>query len=381
VVRRTGGAAATLLVGLIGVLVGAGLVWMLVSKQIAGAGGAPGTPGEVPARQVSTSSENAIVSAVRNVGPAVVKVSTEIRPTESEAQKMLRQFFRLPQPFPKEGEGSGVIIDGDKGYVLTNAHVVRGASKVSVTLSDKRQLDARVVGADPLSDIAVVQIKSSKLPVARLGSIRSTPIGSWVIAIGNPFGFDNSVTVGVISAVGRRIPEPDGAVLDDLIQTDASINPGNSGGALVNLSGEVIGIPTAIIPQAQGLGFAIAIDSARAVFEKLIKTGSMPWLGVAHHFLSAPEAQKLKVPGGKGAVVVQVVPNGPADQAGIRPGDVILRFDGKPADTEHALGNAIRQRNAGDKVDAMVLRDGREMKITVKLGAVPQEGIGQRARG
>ncbi len=379
--RSRGRAVAALLMGLIGVLVGAGLVWTLVTKQLAGAGGAPVISGAGPVRQVTTSSEDAIVSAVKNVGPAVVKVSTEILPAESEAQKMLRQFFRLPQPFPKEGEGSGVIIDGNNGYVLTNSHVVRGASKVSVTLSDKRQFDAKVVGADPLSDIAVVQIKGSKLPVARLGSIRSAPIGSWVIAIGNPFGFDNSVTVGVISATGRRIPEPDGTVLDDLIQTDASINPGNSGGALVNLSGEVIGIPTAIIPQAQGLGFAIAIDSARAVFEKLIKTGSMPWLGVAHRFLTPQEAGRLKVPGGKGALVAQVVPNGPADQAGIKLGDVLLRFDGKPLDSEQALGNAIRQRNAGDKVEATLLRDGREMKLTVKLGAVPQEGIGRRARG
>jgi serine protease Do len=313
---------------------------------------------------------------VKNVGPAVVNISTFYAPpNESPGQRIIRQFMGAPPPFPKEGEGSGVIIDDKNGYILTNAHVVKGASKVRVGLSDKRTFDAHVAGVDPFSDIAVVQIKGSNLPVARLGSAETTPIGSWVIAIGNPFGLESSVTVGVISAKGRRVPAPSRVELQDLIQTDASINPGNSGGALVNLSGEVIGIPTAMIPQAQGLGFAIAIDSARAVFEKLIKTGKMPWLGVVHHFLSPDEAKKMKLPG-KGTLVVKIAEGGPAEKAGIRAGDVITRFDNHPIDNEKALGDAVRRRDAGDKVNVVLRRDGKEIKLSVKLGAVPQEVAG-----
>jgi serine protease Do len=350
-------------------------VWVLVSRH-SGGGVIVGSSGPGPLAQVTESSGGAIVSAINNVGPAVVNISTFYAPPNtSPTERMLRQAFGLPQPFPREGEGSGVIIDAKNGYILTNAHVVRGAAKVRVRLSDKREFDAHVVGSDPYSDVAVVQIKGDRLPVARLGSAAKVPIGAWVIAIGNPFGFQNSVTVGVVSAKGRDLPSPSGIELQDLIQTDASINPGNSGGALVDLSGEVIGIPTAMIPQAQGMGFAVSIDSARDVFGKLIKTGKMPWLGVLHHFLAPDEAKKLKAPGDKGTLVVRVVRGGPADRAGIRAGDVIVKLGGRPIDSERALGTAIRAYNAGDAVEALIWRgsENREVTVKVKLGAVPQQ--------
>lgn len=370
--RSSGRAPSVFLAGLLGVLVGAGLVYSLVARQINQAGSISPPSSSAPLRPVVTSSENAIVAAVERVGPAVVSISTLYGP--SPLEQTLRQFMGIPSdPFPRKGEGSGIIIDGQRGYILTNAHVVKGAAKVRVKLLDERSFDAHVVGVDPLSDVAVVQIKGSKLPSAALGSAAKVPTGAWVIAIGNPFGYQNSVTVGVLSAKERQIRNPQSGVsLQDLLQTDASINPGNSGGALVDLSGAVIGIPTVIIPQAQGMGFAVSIDSAKQVAEKLIKTGKMPWLGVEHHYLLPAEAKQLNLPGGQGTRIVGVVPGGPADQAGIRPGDVILRFDGRRIDSDTALGAAVRARNAGDRVEAVIWRDHREIRLQVTLGAMPQ---------
>jgi len=371
-VRQTGRAASVVLAGLLGALIGAGLVYALVSKQAGQAGkvGTVASAGQL--RPVTTSSENAIVAAVQRVGPAVVSITALYG--ESPLERRIKRFMGIPSdPFPRRGQGSGIIIDGKRGYVLTNAHVVKGAAKVQAMLLDKRTFDARVVGADPLSDVAVVQIKGGGLPSAVLGSAAKVPIGSWVIAIGNPFGFQNSVTVGVLSARARQIRDPGSRVaLQDLLQTDASINPGNSGGALVGLSGAVIGMPTAMIPQAQGMGFAVSVDSAKQVAEKLIKTGKMPWLGVEHHFLLPDEAKKLNVPEGQGTVIVGVVPGGPADRAGISQGDVILRLNGRRIDGDTALGAAVRAHNAGDRLKVVVWRDGRRMTISVTLGAVPQ---------
>lgn len=378
--RRRGRGAPVVLSALAGVLIGAGLVWLLVAREVGGGMG-PVAPQPRPAAGagVSAASQDAITRAVERVGPAVVNINTLYRPpAQTPMERMMREFMGVPsQPFPREGAGSGIIIDGKQGYVLTNAHVVKGAAKVKVTLSDERSFDAQVVGADPLSEVAVLQIKGGDLPTAELGSAADLPIGSWVIAIGNPFGFENSVTVGVLSAKERQITEPRSRVaLQDLLQTDASINPGNSGGALVDLNGTVVGIPTAMIPQAQGMGFAVSIDSAKGVFEKLIRTGKMPWLGVMHHYLLPDEAKKLKVPGGKGTVVVEVVPQGPSAQAGIEPGDVILRVNGNKIDDEGALSAAVRARDAGDRIEVVVWRGGRELKLQVTLGAVPQEGVG-----
>jgi serine protease Do len=264
-----------------------------------------------------------------------------------------------------------VIIDGKNGYIITNAHVVKGAGRVMVMMANGKRLEARVVGIDPLTEVAVVKVPGNDYAQAVLGSAQDLPIGSWVIAIGNPFGFENSVTVGVLSAKGRQIGAPGGASLQDLLQTDASINPGNSGGALVDLNGNLIGMPTAVIPYAQGIGFAVSIDVAKQVADKLIKTGKVPWMGIQHATLAAEEAKRLGVPTGPGTAVVGVVPNGPAANAGIRPGDLVTRVGDQPIKTDRDLNQAVRAHNAGDRVEITVIREGREMTLPVTLGVVP----------
>jgi serine protease Do len=288
-------------------------------------------------------------------------------------ERMLREL--MGAPFPREGQGSGVIIDGENGYVLTNAHVVKQATRVEVTLADGRRLEAKPVGVDPLTDVAVLQVRGDDLPDAAPGSVSNLPIGSWVIAIGNPFGYKNSVTVGVVSAKDRQLDGQDGIRLYDLLQTDASINPGNSGGALVDLNGNVVGMPTAIIPRAQGMGFAIPSDVARQVAERLITTGKMPWIGISHRDVDPAVSRRLRLPGGKGALVVTLVHSGPAHRAGILPGDVILQVGDKPVKDARSLGIAVRAYNAGDRVRVRVWRAEREMSLAVTLGEVPVRGF------
>jgi serine protease Do len=377
--RSNGRIAAFLLVALLGVLVGAGMLWLgLGCSAPPGAGtNQPGSAGDetgaataVPA--VSRQSQDAITAAIARVGPAVVNINTTYpSPAQDPRERMLRDFMGMPtDPLPPQGKASGIIIDGKKGYVLTNAHVVRGAAHVEVILADRRALEAQVVGMDPLSDIALLKVGGNDLPSATLGSAADLPIGSWVIAIGNPWGYENSATVGVISAKDRQIK---GTLLTDLLQTDAAINRGNSGGALVDLNGDVVGIPTAMIPYAQGIGFAVSVDVAKQVAERLIATGKVPWLGISHGDLSADEARQLQLPEPKGSFVASVVSGGPAAQAGIRPGDVVLRIGDHEIGNGKALGFAIRSYDVGERVAVVVWRDGRERKLTVTLGAVPTQ--------
>lgn len=377
--RCSGRAAVVFLVGLLGVLVGALVVMLVGRTMVTGSGGKlpVAAPRAVPV--VSGESQDAITAAVARVGPAVVNISTIFKPpARTPEEDMMRQFFGAPQePFPRRGQGSGIIIDAERGYILTNAHVVRGAAQVAVSLSDGRSFEASVVGSDPLSEIALVQIPGDELPSATLGSTEGLAVGSWVIAIGNPFGFENSVTVGVVSAMDRQIRVPDtGHVLSDLVQTDASINPGNSGGALVDLNGNVVGVPTAIIPFAQGIGFAVAVDVAKQVAERLISTGKVPWLGVTHQALVPEQIARLKVPDGKGTLVVAVDPRGPAMKGGMKPGDVILRVGEHAVEAAKELGSAVRAYDVGTRVEALVWRDGREVKLEVTLGEMPPEGPG-----
>jgi len=300
-----------------------------------------------PARaaDVAPESERAIIAAIAKVGPAVVNIDTIFKPPdESRVPPMLRQFFE--QPFPRAGQASGVIISPE-GYVLTNNHVVENSRSVKVTLADGRSFDASVVGADPLSDVGVVRIKGANLPSAALGRSADVPVGGWVIAIGNPFGYENTVTVGVLSARNRRLRAPNGVGLDNLLQTDAAINPGNSGGALADIGGNVIGMPTAIIPYAQGIGFAIAAETAQKVAEQLIKTGK-----VIHP-------------------VVQVAPGSPAAQAGIKPKDVIVRLGNREIAKPDDVGQMIRQSTVGEKIPVTLRRDGAEVKVTVTIGEQP----------
>ncbi|MFB3880232.1 MAG: S1C family serine protease [Armatimonadota bacterium] len=373
--KRHGRASSAALAGFLGVVVGAALVWGVARRLPVSAA----KPGAAPAAQtttgpaVSVASEDAITAAVQKVGPAVANISVLFEPTR---QDMMARAFGM-QPSPRAGQGSGVIIDRQNGYILTNAHVVKGAQRVAVTLADGRQFEAHVVGMDPLTEVAVVKVSGDDLPQAELGSAESMPIGSWVIAIGNPFGLENSVTVGVLSAKERQVPNPDGIALQGMLQTDASINPGNSGGALVDLNGKLIGMPTAVIPYAQGIGFAVSIDVAKQIADRLIQTGKVPWLGIEHKSVTPEEAKRYGVPSGKGTVVFGVYPNGPAAQAGLMPGDLIVRVAGQAIADEKGLGNAIRAHNAGDRIEIIVVRKGKEMTLTATLGAVPPN-LGRR---
>ena len=197
------------------------------------------------------------------------------------------------------------------------------------------------------------------------------PVGAWVIAIGNPYGFQHSVTVGVLSAKDRQVPAPNGITLQDLMQTDASINPGNSGGALVDFSGNVIGIPTAMVPQAHGIGFAIPINVAKQVAERLIKSGAMPWLGIAHVSMTPRDVERFSPPGGHGSLIRAVKSGSPADRAGLQPEDVILRVGNRDIKDTSDVGSAIRSHDVGDKVPIVVWRNGKTVHLQVTLGAVP----------
>lgn len=366
---RRGHAGTAMLAALVGVLLGAALAWHWMGRQ---SGSGPGAGITVAPRgtalpPVSQAGQDAITAAVAKVGPAVVNIDTQVRPGADG-------FGFLQDPFPRQGQASGTIIDGKNGYVLTNAHVVKDVSAMQVKLADGRSFPAKLVGSDPLTEVAVVKLVGARnLPQATLGNSTDLPIGAWVIAIGNPFGFENSVTVGVLSAKGRAVGGPNRVALQDLMQTDASINPGNSGGALVDVNGNVVGIPTAVIPQAQGIGFAVPIDVAKQVAERLIRTGKMPWMGISYMELPAKEAERLGVPGGKGAIIVEVARGGPAAQAGLRPKDVILKVNDKSVTSKGDVGKEVRAHDVGTRLTLTVWREGREVRVPVTLGAVPPD--------
>jgi len=324
----------------------------------------------VYARDIAPESEKAFIAAIAKVGPAVVNIDTVFKPQGPDLPPFLRQFFG--QPFPRQGQASGVIIDR-RGYVLTNNHVVQDARSVKVTLADSRTFDATVVGSDAMSDIGVVRIKSDNLPVAELGGSTEVPVGGWVLAIGNPFGYENTVTVGVLSARNRRLRAPSGVGLENLLQTDAAINPGNSGGALVDINGKVIGIPTAIIPYAQGIGFAIAAESASKVAAQLIATGrvSHPWLGISYVPVTDQVQRQLKLPDRKGIVVLEVEPGAPADQAGIKPMDVVIRLGTREVSKREDVGDVVAQSKVGEKLPVTLRRAGSELQLTVTIGERP----------
>jgi serine protease Do len=287
--------------------------------------------------------------------------------------------FRFPVPppgggFTQHGSGSGFVIRKD-GVVLTNNHVVENAKVITVVLSDGRELDAKVMGRDPKTDLAVLKIDpASGLPTARLGDSDALEVGDWVVAIGNPFGLSNTVTAGIVSAKGRTIGA---GPYDDFIQTDAPINPGNSGGPLLNERGEVVGINTAIFSQSGGsvgIGFAIPINLAKKLVPELEETGHVTraWLGVTIQKLTPELAQSLGVEPARGALVAEVSPGGPAASSGIEPGDVITRYDGKPVDEHSALPLLVASTPVGKTVPLEVVRDGKaktfEVKVTRQAG-------------
>ena len=279
-----------------------------------------------------------------------------------------------PRPGPRaeaplvRGQGSGFIVSAD-GLILTNAHVVRGASDVVVKLNDRREFQAKVLGADPRTDIAVLKIDAKNLPVARLASVNDLQVGEWVLAIGSPFGFENTVTAGVVSAKGRTLPSDS---LVPFIQTDVAVNPGNSGGPLFNARGEVVGINSQIFSQTggyQGLSFAIPIDIATRIEQQIVQHGkaSHARLGVAVQEVNQTFADAFKLPRPAGALVSSVDANGAAARAGLKPGDVILSVDGRDVATSGDLPAAIGLRTPGERITLGVWRDGRDQTLTATL--------------
>ncbi len=322
---------------------------------------------------------------VERLSPAVVNIRvTKVErmafegPGMDEDSPLGRFFGRFngngPQgrPVPQQGAGSGFIISLD-GYVVTNNHVVDGAREIVVTLADRDEYPASVVGRDPKTDLALLKITPKKaLPAVALGDSDGLRVGDWVVAIGNPFGLANTVTAGIVSAKGRVLGA---GPYDDFIQTDASINPGNSGGPLFNLRGEVVGINTAVAASGQGIGFAIPVNTAKLVVPELRDAGRVTrgWLGISVQGLTNGQQKALGLPDHKGALVAGVVAGGPAERAGVRRGDLIRRYDGKRVEDSAHLPAVVAATPAGKKVTITVLRDGREQDLTATIGRMPAE--------
>ncbi|MDO7787035.1 S1C family serine protease [Desulforamulus aquiferis] len=320
-----------------------------------------------------------IANIVEQTGPAVVKINTLVE-VDSKNNPLLndpffRQFFGVPsQPQYQGGVGSGFLISKD-GYILTNSHVVSGAKEISVLLKEQNKAyAARLVGTDPSLDLAVLKIEGNNFPTLTLGDSNKIRVGNWVIAIGSPFGLENTVTIGVISAKERPI-EIDSRTFEHLLQTDASINPGNSGGPLLNLNGEVIGINTAINSQAQGIGFAIPTSTVKEVLNELIEKGSVsrPWLGVQIHPVTADIANFLGYNSTEGAVIRAVVQDGPAQRAGLKEGDIITAIDGEKISNPEELISTIQKKKVGVQVEADVFRNGKTIKVKIQTMERPAE--------
>jgi serine protease Do len=278
-----------------------------------------------------------------------------------------RFFGEVPEQEQKQQSlGSGFIVDKE-GYILTNNHVVAKADDIKVTLSDGRSYEAAVKGTDPKTDIALIKIDAENhLPVARMGDSDALQVGEWVMAIGNPFGLNHTVTVGVVSGKGRVLGT---GPYDNFIQTDASINPGNSGGPLINMDGDVVGINTLIFASGQGLGFSIPINLAKGIMDQLRETGTVTrgWLGVQIQTVTPELAKSLNLPEAKGALIAGVFPGDPADKAGIKVGDVVVEFDGSPIETDRELVSIVGNTLVGKEVKVKALRNGKEVTLKVDI--------------
>jgi Do/DeqQ family serine protease len=324
---------------------------------------------------------------IKKVSPAVVNVSTQgtIKQKQQSPNPLLddpfyRRFFDMPELGPRkfQSAGSGVIFDAKNGYIVTNAHVIENASEITVTTNDGHDLKAEVVGTDVPTDVAVLKVKSDKLTQVLLGDSAEIEVGDFVVAIGNPFGLQHTVTSGIISGLSRSDITADG--YEDFIQTDASINPGNSGGALLNLKGELIGINTAILSRSGGnigIGFAIPVNMARNVMDQLVKFGSVKrgLLGVNIYNVTPDIAQLYGLGDAKGALVSQVIEGSAAAKAGIKTGDVITAINGKPVKSNAELRLSISQLRVGQSVDVGLIRDGKPQKVTALIADSGSEPV------
>ncbi len=349
---------------------------LFAALLIAGPGTAPGWG--------MTEDESNNIDLYERLAPGVVNISSTVLEHDF--------FFNV---VPREGTGSGCIIDA-KGYILTNNHVIEDARKLEVTLANGKKYNAKLVGADPDTDVAILKIDASKenLVVIPIGTSESLKVGQKVLAIGNPFGLGQTLTTGIISSVGRTLRADNGNLMEDVIQTDASINPGNSGGPLIDSSGRLIGINTAIFSPTGasiGIGFAIPVDAAKRVMKDLIDKGyySHAFIGASLMTLSSDLAKSLKVPVDSGALVVEVTPRGPAEKAGIRAGttraqignnilivggDVIVKVDREPVADADAFIRYLRRMRPGDRIQVEVVRwSGSHETVSVTLGERPQQ--------
>ncbi|MBC7358272.1 MAG: trypsin-like peptidase domain-containing protein [Desulfacinum sp.] len=337
----------------------------------------------LPKAWALTEDEENNIELYRKLSPGVVNITSTVLERDF--------FFNI---IPRQGAGSGSIIS-DEGYILTNHHVIEDARKLEVTLANGKKYAAKFIGSDPNTDIAVIKIDAPKkdLVVIPMGSSKDLKVGQKVLAIGNPFGLGQTLTTGIISSVGRTLRSPGGALVEDVIQTDASINPGNSGGPLIDSSGKMIGVNTAIFSPTGanvGIGFAIPVDTVKQVVRELIEKGyyGYPWLGATLMTLFPDFAEALQLSVSRGAMIVEVVPGGPADKAGLRGGharaqvgnyvlivggDVVVGIDGEPVESADDLMRALRRHRPGDRVRLDVVHwEGDRDRVTVILGERPR---------
>ena len=352
------------------------------------------TPVNSPVATIAPASANTAATAnpipVTSTGAGIIAdVAAKARPGVVQITNEQLTLNQLNQAIPvPQGVGSGVIFD-QAGHILTNNHVVAGAQSLRVSLPDGRTFPAKLIGRDPRSDLAVLQIQGNNLPVIPLGDSSKLVVGQWVVAIGNALALPGgpTVTAGVVSALGRTVQEPAqgnsaGPFLFDVIQTDAPINPGNSGGPLVDLQGQVIGINTLAAVQAepgvpaQAVGFAIAINTAKPIAEELIKDGKVtyPYLGIGAYPNSPAIAAQFNLPDKPGMIVTQVVPNGPAAQAGVKANDVITAIDGHPLTDDSEIYRVLQLHKPGDTVTLSIVRGNQTLNLTVTLGSQPSTG-------
>ena len=358
------------------------------SRAGSSAGNVPSTASVLPPVNATAlpagAPQNSYADVVARVAPAVVTVRSErrVRPAQQHPfmdDPFFREFFgdRLPrgqvqpQPQIERGVGSGVIVTPD-GYILTNHHVVDGAEQIKVDLSDRRTLDAKIVGSDPPSDLAVLKIDATNLPVLTLGDSDRARVGDVVLAIGNPLGLDQTVTAGIVSAKGRATGVGDGN-FEDFIQTDAPINQGNSGGALINTAGELVGINSQILTPSGGsigIGFAVPSNMARGVMEQLIKSGKVRrgQLGVVVQTVTSDIAQSLDMKDVRGVIVGSVQPSSAGERAGLKQGDVIVALNGQPVNDSNSLRNRVASAGPSADVTLTIVRDGREQQVKATLG-------------
>src|SRR5438105_1717573 len=331
----------------------------------------------IPA-SVSASRRTPIVVVAHSVLPAVVNIQTESTIRRREVDPFFDPFGFFgggDRTYTSQSLGSGFVWSSD-GIIVTNNHVVEGASRITVNFSDGSQVPAKLIGVDPDSDVAVLRVDASHLSAAPIGTSSDLMIGETVVAVGNPFGLSGTVTTGVVSALGRSVPSKEaGRTFTDFIQTDASINPGNSGGPLLNIEGKVVGINTAIYANAQGIGFAIPVDRARKVIQDLLRYGQVhsAWIGAVTATITPEEAKRTGVRATRGAVVARVFSGSPAQSAGLRTGDVITAVFGRPVDSREAFATYTATAPTGQPIELTVVRGSTSQKVTVRPGDPPRD--------